>query len=211
MKFAHAIFPVVALSLFAFATPASADMMNFTGPELTQWVKFHCDGKLADGMTVRAGSYGVLLDGREFDAYCVDADQYAGSCEVSVLDIDVLPNHEQIAYLYETFSGSAVNSTRAAALGVALWELLYESEGNAADVTAGEFYITRNCDVADLANSMLTDLPEQYSPVMDLSVLHSPCKQDMLIGGLAAVPEPTTMALLFIGAALTIVRRRRAC
>jgi len=115
MKNASAILLAAVLSICAAVPTASASMMTFTGPELTESVKFHCDGMLADGMTVRAGVYGVIYEGREISAFCVDADQYAGSSYVTELDIDSLPNHDQIAYLYDRFIASAVTSTQAAA------------------------------------------------------------------------------------------------
>jgi len=209
MKLAHAIILVVVLSLSAFAPAARADMMTFTGAALTEWVKVKCDGLLADGMTVQAGSYGVVYQDRGFDAFCVDADHYAGSAYVSEVSIDTLSNSMQVAYLYETFVGSATDSETAAALGVALWEVLYETDDEF-DVSTGEFRICRNDDVAAAANVMLTGMPDEYVPAMDLTVLHSRCRQDMLIGGLHAIPEPTTMALVLTGAGLMLARRRQA-
>jgi hypothetical protein len=209
MKLANATVLAVALSLCLTTSIASADMMTFTGTVLTESVKFHCNGLLADGLTVHAGLYGIEYQGREFGAFCVDADQYAGTSGVTEQDVDVLHNGSLVAYLYETFIGSATTARQAAALGVALWEVLYENDGDAFNASSGKFYITNNSDVAAAANVMLTGMPANYRSVMDLTVLHSDSKQDMLIGGLTAVPEPTTVALLLLGAPLMLRASRR--
>lgn len=211
MKLANATVLAVALSLCLTTSIASADMMTmtYTGTVLTESVNFHCPGLLADGMTVKAGLYGIQYQGRQFGAFCVDADQYAGTGSVTEQEVDFLRNSSYVAYLYETFIGSATTARKAAALGVALWEVLYENDGNAFNASSGKFYITNNSDVAEAANVMLTGMPANYQSVMDLTVLHSACKQDMLIGGLNAVPEPTTVALLMLGAPLMLRASRR--
>ncbi len=213
MKLANATVPAVVLSLCLTASIASADMMTFTGTVLTESVEFHCQGLLADGMTVHAGLYGIEYKDRDYNAFCVDADHYAGTSSVIEQDVDVLHNGDLVAYLYERYIASATTSEAAAALGVALWEVLYEDDGSAFNASSGTFYITNNSNVAAAANvmltGMLTDMPANYQPVMDLTVLHSACKQDMLIGGLTAVPEPTTLALILLGAPLMLNASRR--
>ena len=213
MKLANATVLAVVLSISLTTSIASADMMTFTGTVLTESVKFHCSGLLADGLTVYAGLYGIEYQDRQFGAFCVDADQYAGSSSVTEQDVDVLHNGWLVAYLYETYIGSATTTTLAAALGVAIWEVLYERDGSAFNASSGKFYITNNSNVLAAANAMLAGMPSSYQSVMDLTVLHSACKQDMLIGGLTEVPEPTTIALLMFGAPLMLrasSRRRLA-
>lgn len=209
MKLANAIVPAVVLSLCLTASIASADMMTFTGMVLTESVKFHCHGLQADNMTVQAGLYGINYQNRAFNAYCVDADQYAGTSSVTEQNVDVLRNGSYVAYLYETYIGSATTAKQAAALGVAIWEVLYENNGTVFNASSGKFHITNNSDVAAAANVMLTGMPANYQPVMDLTVLQSACKQDMLIGGLNAVPEPTTIAMLLLGAPMMLKASRR--
>ena len=84
MKLANAIVPAAVLSLCLTTSIVSADMitMTYTGTVLTESVKFHCPGLLADNMTVHAGLYGIEYQGRDFGAVCVDADQYAGTTTV---------------------------------------------------------------------------------------------------------------------------------
>jgi len=214
MKLANTIVLAVVLSLCLTASIASADMMTFTGTVLTESVKFHCQGLLADGLTVHAGLYGINYQNRAFNAYCVDADQYAGTGAMTERDVDVLRNGSYVAYLYERYIGSATTARQAAALGVAIWEVLYENNGTVFNASSGKFYITNNSDVAAAANvmltGMLTGMPANYQPVMDLTVLQSASKQDMLIGGLNnAVPEPATVAMLLLGAPLMLKASRR--
>jgi hypothetical protein len=196
------------ITLAALSSVASANHMDFTGPELTEWVKIYCDDTRADRDTVRAGIYGVIYEGREYKAFCVDLDQYAGDGAVSPMDIDILANPTHVAYLFERFIASAVDSEHAAALGVSLWEVLYETD-DVYNVCEGEFRIGRNGDVASLANAMLSEIPDQYEPTWNLTVLHSPCKQDMLIGTVGSVPEPATLGLLLAGSGLLVARRRK--
>ncbi len=211
MKLATTAILAAVLSLSLTTSIASADMMTmtYTGTLLTQSVQFHCTGLLADNMTVYAGLYGIEYQDRQFGAFCVDADQYAGTSSVTEQDVDVLRNSSLVAYLYETYIGSATTSKLAAALGVALWEVLYESDGNSFDAGSGKFYITNNSDVLAAANAMLAGMPTNYHSVMDLTVLHSAGTQDMLIGGLNAVPEPATFALLLVGIPLMLKASRR--
>ena len=209
MKLANATILAVVLSLCLTTSIASADMMTFAGTILTESVKFHSHGLLADNLTVQAGLLGVEYQDRQFGAFCVDADQYAGTTSVTEQNVDVLHNGSLVAYLYETYIGSATTARQAAALGVALWEVLYESDGNAFNASSGNFYITNNSDVAAAANVMLTGMPADYQSVMNLTVLHSASKQDMLIGGPTAVPEPATVAMLLLGAPLVLKASRR--
>jgi len=209
MKLTNAAIIAILFSLFVTFSIASADMMTYNGKSLTENVRFHGQGLTADGKIVPAGLLSVTYRDEDIQAFCVDADQYAGSGWVTEEGVDFLNNSSYVAFLYETYAESAVTSELAAGLGVALWEVLYECSCNGFDATSGRLYITGNDDVAQAANAMLLNMPEDYESVMNLTVLHSACKQDLLFGGLGSVPEPATLGLLFIGIPLIIKRSRR--
>jgi len=210
MKLTNTTVLALLLSLSATASIASADMMTYDGKYLTEYVRFHGRGMLANGRRVAAGLYDVTYQDEQFHAFCVDAKHYAGNCQVTEEGVDFLHNGSLVAYLYETYIDSATTSERAAGLGVALWEVLYEDEANGFDASSGYFHITSNPGVTAAANEMLQNMPDDYQSVLDLTVLHCNCKQDMLVSGLGTVPEPTTLGLLLLGAPLLVkVSRRR--
>jgi len=201
---------LLALASLLLAVPAaSADVMTYEGLGLVSTVKLHAAGLLGDGKTVLAGQYRFTYQGETLNAFCVDIDHYAGTTEATEQPIDFLRNSQQVAYLYETFVPTIQDGTDAAAVGVAIWEVLYEEEQNDFDAGSGYLYITLNAPVLAAANDMLAGMPDSYQPVTDLVVLHSPCKQDMLIGSLGEVPEPATIAFFALAAPWALLRRPR--
>jgi len=200
---------VVSISLLLAVPAASADIMTYEGLGLTSSVRLHAPGLLGDGKRVRAGEYRYTYQAVLYNAFCVDIDHYAGTSEVTQEDISFLHNGKQVAYLYETFLPTIADAVDAAALGAALWEVIYEEEQNDLDAGGGYIYITDNAPVLAAANDMLAGVPDSYEPLTDLLVLHSQCRQDMLIGVLGEVPEPATLALLALGAPLALLAARR--
>jgi len=208
MKNASLLSLLSIVSLLLAAPVASADIMTYDGPGLVSQVRLHAAGLLGDGKTVLAGQYEVTYGGTPYNAFCVDIDHYAGSTDVTEMPLSSLRNSDQIAYLYETFVPGITNGTEAAAVGVAIWEVLYETDNNDLDASDGYLSITNNAAVCDAANDLLATVPDSYEPLMNLIVLHSPCKQDMLIGSLGEIPEPATLALLILAAPWALLRRR---
>ena len=212
MKRSTPIATVLVLSLLLAAPAAFADVMTYDGLGLVSKVKLHAPGLLGDRLTVWAGEYDFTYQNTPYHAYCVDIDHFASTTEVTEKPIDFLRNGEQVAYLYETNMLSVRTSTDAAALGVAIWEVLYEDQEPTFDAGSGYFYITGNDAVLQAANALLASVPDSYEPTTNLMVLHSRCKQDMLIGSLGEIPEPATALLLLVGAPLALKKaalRRR--
>jgi len=125
---------------------------------------------------------------------------------VTETPVSSLRNGYAVAYLYETYANAVSSSTQAAALQVAIWEVLNETSSSF-DVSAGYFSISKNNQVARAATDMLSGLPGQYAPQTVLMVLASPCKQDLLIGTDVPVPEPMSAAI-FTVLGLPLLRRR---
>ncbi|MHC4717004.1 MAG: PEP-CTERM sorting domain-containing protein [Planctomycetota bacterium] len=206
-----AVVPVAVLLLLAVVTTASADVMTFDGLGLKATVTIHCPGTLADGKRVPTGEYLVTYQGQQHIGFCVDLNHYTGNGEVTELGLDTLNmpgdyRGEKLAWLYETYAWTLDSGTSAAGLSVAIWEVVNELTGNPLDPTSGQFSISGNAAVAVDATGKLAGVPDRYEPTMDLMILHSPTKQDMLIG---TVPEPGALALLALGGVVQLVRRRR--
>jgi hypothetical protein len=104
---------------------------------------------------------------------------------------------------YDSSWETGANPHQAANFAVAVWEIINEgvpaSPGNW-DVTSGNF--TAAGDFS-LANEWLSTL-NGTGPKANLRVLSNGCYQDYLV----AVPEPTTLALLGLGALTAFIKRK---
>jgi len=204
---------IVAALLLSFpALPVFADVMDFKGTGLTGAVTLHASGTLADGQRVLVGQYLYGYQGNDYHAYCVDIDAWAGDSQATAVPLtgSSLNNRDLVGYLFETFARSVSTDTAAAGLGVAIWEVMYESVSNAPDPLAGEFSISGNAAVATAAAGYLATLPPSgsYTPDPLTTVLVSACKQDMLMDLGAPIPEPASLSVLALGAGLLLRRRR---
>jgi len=168
----------------------------------------------ADGDRIDAGQLKIGYEGENYLGYCVDLTHYAGSCSATEQSYTVLNNADEVAYLFDQHADGVANGDQAAALQVAIWEVLFET-GPSFDVTTGVMRISDNATVAALANSWLGDLvnlttpylPQHILKVLDCSGRCS-SKQDVLIG-MGYIPEPATAAIFLGGGVLALLRRRR--
>jgi hypothetical protein len=202
----------IAFVSLCLAPSARADLMTYYGVGLCETVTVHAPGYLTDNVTVEAGQLLISYQGAYHVGWCVDLDQYSLDAEATEESYAVLPNHVALAYLFDTYADSVACDLDAAALGVAIWEVITESEGGTFNVYSGNFSITGNPEVAERAMTLLASIPSDYSPQQELIVLHSDSAQDMLIapgGGLFPAPEPGSLALAAAGAIVLARRRRR--
>ena len=193
---------VVAMVLSCTVCVVSADIMTYNGMGLKAAVRLHAPGV---NVHTYAGQMLVEYGGEDYIGYCVDIYHYAGTMEATELTLSSLNNGDLVAFLFETYADGVSTGLEAAALLVAIWEVINESDANAFNAQIDEFYITDNTNVLNAANVLLASLPTNYTPTKDFMVLHNDGKQDMLI----MVPEPGTMALLCLGGVYSLIRRRR--
>ena len=196
---------IVVAALLAVVTAAHADPMTFNGMALSRSLMVH-DPSLPGGQDVLwAGQQSITYQGEDLWSYCVQVDRVAASMEATEQPITILPNHELVGYLFETF-GPQTSNTGAAALQVAIWEAVHET-GPTFDVSGGSFFIDPGLMVISQSNAMLSSFPGSYSS--GSFVLTNPVYQDVLIFSDGGVPEPITLGLLSVGG-VAILRRRGA-
>jgi len=197
----------VALVLAVTLSSVSADVMQYNGMGLYDSVKVYAPRTNVDKHRVLAGQMRVRYQDEDYLGYCVDINGRVGTTEVQERSWQTLRNGEQVAYLFETYADEVSTGKQAAALQVAIWEVLYE-DSSRFDIERGSFHV-RDHGVERLAKTMLDSLPGSYEPTMALAVLDSDGKQDILIGGGNSVPEPGVLALFGLVGMRVLSRRRR--
>ena len=214
--------------MLAAVSPASGDYLHnlyYKGTTgLGESVKLHAPGTLADGDTVYAGQMKYEYRGENFVSYCVDIDHWAGSSKVDELDISSLNRGNEIAYLFLSEADNVMDELGGAAMQVALWELLYETDGHALNVIPeldDGFSIrlrrhnSSDVAVADAANALLAtlgDMPAGWDAGTSVTLLHTESHQDTILptgDDPTTVPEPCTAAVLGLGGVCVMLRRRR--
>jgi hypothetical protein len=206
-------FITIAVLVFVFSSAASATLMTWNndngnyGFGFYDIVKIFSSTSPYSGYTVRAGELDVTYDGADYMGYCVDIMQSLGDYGVTEL-APLSGSLLKASYLYETEHNNVSSNVAAAALQVAIWEIISEDYGvYGYDVTdsTSNFYIANNTNVSLAANNLLNGLavPISYSPAISTKVLASAVGQDIM------VPEPSTIILLGLGG-LFFMKRQKA-
>lgn len=197
--------------LLAGALPVSAATITFEGFGLSRDVGYQHDGNNENGP---AGQMNITIDGSPFIAYCVDLDNDApGQWQAQLLPVNVINGGLAIAYLFDTFAAGVTTNNQAAALQVAIWEVLDDSPG-VLNLSADNFrYFTasqsQTANVLSQAQIYLNAIPAP-------AVLANYVPQSVIVFSSAIdqaqhmiVPEPTSLSVLALGAMLVLRRNRR--
>ncbi len=197
---------ITILAVTALCAPAGAEVMDFKGTGAGSSVRVQAPGMKT---WTFAGQLQVEWQDETYNGYCVDLYQSAGDMTAEPMPVTELANGDMVAWLFDTYGTTATTGDEAAAVQVAMWELVTENSPHY-NVGTGSFKVSGNSSVSDLADSYLDGLPDSYTPSPTMTVLASAFKQDILIGHVGSpVPEPGALATLAAGAGLVVFRRRR--
>ena len=138
---------------------AAADVMTSNGTGMGDTIHYRMDGSYWKNSF--GGQLFITYQNTDYTTYCVELTQPLGTGQVTEVPAeDVLNNSGAIHMLYEMYNDQVSSNVEAAALQVAIWELLYE-DGTDFDAASGDFRAwTVDYDIITTANSLLALVPD---------------------------------------------------
>jgi len=187
-------------------------------------------------MTGHGAGLGPAIDGRTFEAYCVDlfGDIFIPGSATATTPVTVTATAAPMsgwsdpsgvatqpgagakaAWLYTNIAPTITRDDQRTALQMAIWNVLYDSDASVTD-KAGDFYVWADTSgtIVNLANGYLTELDSKTGEATWLQ-LQTACVpgttncqnvQDF-VGPLATVPEPPTLVLI-AGGLIGLLKRK---
>jgi hypothetical protein len=181
---------------------ASATMLEveYTGHSLHDIVKVNYLGK---EMNLLTGINDLLVGQAPFESFCVDLAHPVSKSPwmATVEPVSILNGGGQAAWLWKTYAPGLDSEDAAAALQLALWEVVSDW-GDGLDLGDGGFRVLGSRGVVSEADVYLNSIPDVIGHVPGVSVLHSEDSQDFL------VPEPAARLMLLLTAGVLGLRRR---
>ncbi|MCP4400277.1 MAG: Cys-Gln thioester bond-forming surface protein [bacterium] len=137
------------------------------------------------------GDDGALLnDGKQFMAFCIEPGRAAHDGKDGELRVQSIPLEEkaggiQAAWLVDNFYDESMNTLQLAALQMAIWEVITDTDGDY-DLATGDFKMWGGSQEAlDIAYSYLVSIPEKIFDAESLDsrflVIVHPQKQDLIV------------------------------
>jgi len=201
----------IPLTIFSVAAAAAsmATPLNLTGIDYAKGgnVSASLDG---NGQYFFGGpQQGNYNGGAGQDFFCVDFDKHNGlpeTYDATLLNQSSLTNGGLVGKIFNKF-GSITSSAQGAAVQLAIWDAIYD---NGDGLGAGRF------QGSDYASEVSAILSADYTGVSSKISYYQPTShgpsgnlyQGMI--GAAPVPEPMSMAVVGLGAAALMRRRRKA-
>jgi hypothetical protein len=204
------------LSLVLAAIPAFSYTITYDTsiPHLFQTIEVSVGGNV---INVDAGQIGVRIDDT-FPAlmYCADPLTWllVGPTPVSTITEDLFPNGGRIAWLYNTYNPTITLGSEAAALQLAIWEVVLDNNVDDLDSGQTQTTVNTNAQVKLLAGAMLQASASQTDTgltfyVPDQGSNYSQTLLQSSAIALTQTPEPTNALLAGAGLLLMGALRRR--
>lgn len=186
------------------ATSIQASPVTFSGMGLNQTVDYKLSGV---DKTSKAGQILINFQSQNLTAYCVDLNHTVkSSWDATPASPDFINGGRAAAFLYDTYAASVDSSLKAAALQVAIWEVVTDF-GGTLNLLAGNFKLLDSENVRNLATIYLGSLPGDVGNYQSSSFIvksgSDPRSQHLI------VPEPATLGVVMVATGMMFADRRR--
>lgn len=165
---------------------------------------------LGNNHSFNAGAMLCDIDGgANFEAYCVDLDHTVSNGNSYAINVKNMsmqgPNGLRAAWLFNTYAGTVDSNVKGAALQLAIWDVVTD---NGDGFGAGNLKSSEGGALMTLANSYLSASAGMSGNALWLEAQNHGENHNRNQNLMTAVPEPSSIAAIFVGAAALLRRRR---